>query len=145
MEDLIVKPELGNYDLPYLYFKYESGVCIMEGESYPENTIETYQPILDWLIEFMFERRRKITFDFKLHYFNTSSSKMLYEILVLLKKYQDEGGDVVVNWYAEDWDIDLIDDINDYTVYTDLKINTIIVPKVEFELQGKLLEQGFRF
>ena len=65
-----------------------------------------------------------LNFDFKLSYFNTSSSKCLVDILDLLKKYQNDGGSVSVNWYYDDSEEEL-EEVEDFILETGLDINKI--------------------
>jgi hypothetical protein len=65
-----------------------------------------------------------LTFDFKLSYFNTSSSKCLVDILDLLKNYQNSGAEVTVNWYYDDSEEEL-EEVEDFILETGLDINKI--------------------
>lgn len=56
----------------------------ISGESYPENVIPVYQPVLKWLKEYDFESQ-SLTLTFDLIYFNTSSSKAILDILEILE------------------------------------------------------------
>jgi hypothetical protein len=47
------------------------------------------------------------------------------DILKLLKKYEIDGGQVTVNWYYDNEDLDLEEAIQDYITDTGLKINMI--------------------
>ena len=59
-------------------------------------------------------------------YFNTSSSRRFLEILNLLEDYQDEnGGDVVVNWYYEEGDIDMLESGEEYEEDVSIDFNLI--------------------
>ena len=125
MENLIIECPTGQYDVPNINFNYKSGICEISGESYPENSPGFYDPVIEWLSKYMFEEKKPIQINFRLYYFNTSSSKSLYDLLMLLKKYQDAGGSITINWYCEAWDVDLLEEIEDFNISTGLKINII--------------------
>ena len=125
MKNLNIKCPPGEYDIPDITLNYNTGICEFSGESYPENSIGFYDPVIEWLNQYMFKEKKPIQINFKLYYFNTSSSKSLYDLLMLLKKYQDEGGNITIYWYCESWDIDLLEEIEDFVLSTGLKINII--------------------
>ena len=47
------------------------------------------------------------------------------EFLAVLKDYEDEGGDVTVNWHYDENDSDMEEDIENNMIDTGLKINII--------------------
>lgn len=79
------------------------------GRSFPLNAKGFYAPILDWLESYAESPNSKTHFTFRLEYFNTPSSKSISDILKKLKEIKDEGNEVVVNWYYEEDDIDILD------------------------------------
>ena len=110
---------------PVVDFNAETGVCIIAGESYLEETSDFYAPLIKWLKEYIADVRKKIDFNFKLTYYNTSSSKKILEILKILKDYIQTDGDVTINWYYEENDTDIIEDAEDFIIITGLRINLI--------------------
>jgi hypothetical protein len=125
MENIEIKGFKDDYFIPTVTFDAESGVCEISGESYLEETVEFYAPLLKWLEEFTEDTNRSITFDFKLTYFNTSSSKRILDIMLLLKEFQEDGGNVTANWFIEDDDTDMEDEVEDFKIASDLEINII--------------------
>jgi len=112
--------------IPRVDFNAETGVLEIEGESYHEYTLEFFQPIFEWLEEFLEEPEKEVTFNFKMTYFNTSSSRRFLEILNMLEEYQDEQeGEVVVNWYYEENDIDMLESGEEYQEDVELNFNLI--------------------
>lgn len=124
MEDIKIKGSHGVHFIPTVDFNAKTGVFEISGESYLEDTIKFYKPILDWLKEYTSIIRKPITFNFKLTYFNTNSSRSILDIMKILKKYEQIGGKVNVNWYYNEDDIDM-EDIEDFSIDTDLTINLI--------------------
>jgi len=108
---------------PGIKFNAETGVCEIEGESYMEEAYKFYLPLINWVKEFTENEKRKLYFNVKLMYFNTSTSKCLLDIFELLKKYAAEGGQVEVTWYYDPDDPDMIDEIKDFERESELNFN----------------------
>lgn len=123
MDNLEIKGESGVYFIPEVKFNASSGVCEISGESYLEDTDEFYNNLIQWLETYIKEVRKAITFNFKLTYFNTSSSRSILNILRVLKKYEDDSGQVTVNWYYPEDDDSIAEEAEDYMKDTGLKIN----------------------
>lgn len=126
LESLTIKGEKGDFYIPSVHFDAESGHCLMEGESYLENTWDFYENLLNWLKAFA-STKRPIQFDFKLAYFNTSSSKGILQLLEFLEEYEAEGGEIIINWYYPSHDEDLKEEAEDFMIDTNLKINMYAV------------------
>ena len=109
MEDIHIEGVHEAYFTPTVNFEASTGRCEISGESYLEETSKFYSKLLDWIRKYTTTIKGSLNFDFKLSYFNTSSSKCLVDILDLLKKYQNDGGKVTVNWYYDDSEEELED------------------------------------
>jgi len=122
----IVQPAIATtFIAPAINFDAQTGICELIGDSYLEATPEFYEPLLVWLKTYMTQVNKPITFNFKVKYFNTSTSGFFLDILLLLKDYQDKGGDVSVFWYLKDEDPDLEEEIEDYMQDTNLHIQVL--------------------
>ena len=125
MQNLEIKGSHGDFDVPTVVFNAETGVCELKGESYLEKTAEFYDRLLNWLDEYMTAINQPLVFNFRLTYFNTSSSKRILYILLKLKEYEDNGGTVTVNWYYDEDDTDMEEDVEDFRIISNLDINSI--------------------
>ncbi len=125
MKDLILESENGTYTTPEVNFNMITGMCEISGESFLEETAKFYAPLSDWLKLYTVQIKKPIIFSLKLTYFNTSTSKWILNILNVLQEFNEDGGDVIVNWYYDEDDIDMIDDIEDYELDTGININKI--------------------
>ncbi|NJO00718.1 MAG: DUF1987 domain-containing protein [Bacteroidia bacterium] len=123
MENLEIKGESGVYFIPEVKLDASTGICEISGESYLEDTDEFYNNIINWLETFINEINQPIVFNFKLTYFNTSSSRSILNVLRVMKKYEDQGGKVTVNWYYPEDDESIAEEAEDYMKDTGLKIN----------------------
>ena len=70
--------------------------------------------------------KKFIEFNVKLSYYNTSSSRSVLDIFDLLKLYEERDGQVSVNWFCRDIDMEVIqEEVDDYMEESDLQINII--------------------
>jgi len=77
----------------------------IKGESYPENSMEFYKGVFDWLDEYIegLEASQEVVFNIELIYFNSSSSKVLMDIFDIFDDACESGKNILVNWiYEED-------------------------------------------
>lgn len=125
MENLAVQGSTGEYFIPTVNFDAVTGKCLISGESYLEDSVAFYEPLIKWLEQYMSEVGGVIEFEFKLTYFNTSSSKRILDVFRTLKDYENNKGKVVVNWYYEDDDTDILEEIEDFMIISKLHINVI--------------------
>jgi len=75
------------------------GVMAIIGKSYPENTFEFYQPVMEWLKAY-FENgaAEKSTVNMEIVYFNSSSSKLFFDLFDLLETARRNGSQIEINW-----------------------------------------------
>ena len=128
MKNINIRGSHDAYFIPTVDFSAETGVCVLAGESYLEETIKFYTPLFNWIKEYTTQKEKAIIFNFKLTYFNTSSSKCIVDILNMLKKYKDAGGTVEVFWHYDDKDEDVeeeLEEVEDFILETGLKIELI--------------------
>src|SRR5688500_14906468 len=111
MENILIKGEKNTFYIPTVSFVAETGICELSGESYLEDTFEFYQPLENWLKEYTQTVKKPITLNIGLTYFNTASSKSILELLLVLKNYAANGGEVEVNWFTKSWDEDMKQEI----------------------------------
>ncbi|HIC10310.1 MAG TPA: DUF1987 domain-containing protein [Campylobacterales bacterium] len=83
---------------PYIELDPERGVVEIRGKSYPENSFEFYKPIMEW-IENYFQSPQKLTkLNIELVYFNSSSSKFLFDLFEFLENRTGSESEIVINW-----------------------------------------------
>jgi hypothetical protein len=79
----------------------------ISGKSLPEDVLDFYQPVLDWLNAYKEEPRPRTLSNIKLVYFNTASSKMLMDIMLILEEMVEDGQEVVIRWHSHRTDEDM--------------------------------------
>jgi hypothetical protein len=99
---------------PKLDFNPDAETFLISGRSIPENSIEFYKPLLDWLDNYVQNPLESTTFEIKLEYFNTSSSKCLVEIFRKLEKIKNNGKSITIDWYYEEEDEDMEESGEDF-------------------------------
>ena len=123
MQNIHIQRSPDNPDKPEVKFDAETGVCEIIGESYMESTYTFYLPLMNWIEEYIKAVGKKIQLNIKLIYFNTSATICLLDIFEILKKYENEGGHVEVNWYYDQEDPDMIHEVEDFEIESGLQIN----------------------
>jgi len=111
----------GTNKTPELNFDATTGKFLIEGRSIPENSIEFYKPLFEWLDAYE-PQEEETTLDVKLEYFNTSSSKCLVEIFRKLEKVMQGGNSVRINWFYEEDDEDMEESGEDFQEIIDIPI-----------------------
>ena len=86
-----------------------SGVFEISGFSRPENVVNFYQPIIEWLSEYAQTPVELTVFDFNFTYFNTASSKAIYDIMMILREIHNAGKKVNIIWNYPSDDNDMED------------------------------------
>ena len=110
---------------PLIQFDPNTGVFEISGRSIPENSIEFYKPLLDWVDEYVKQPNTSTTLSVKLEYFNTSSSKCLVELFRKLEAILESSA-VKVEWYYEEEDEDMMESGQDFQHI--LKIPLELIP-----------------
>lgn len=105
---------------PKIDFDAINGHLLLEGRSIPEDAYSFYAPIYEWLAQFEKEGAAKTLIEFRLEYFNTSSSKCILEILKILEQQKQK--DVEIKWFYEEDDEDMLESGQDFMQLVSLPI-----------------------
>lgn len=127
MENIIRE---GSAKTPSVNFNSVSGVLELKGRSIPENSVEFYKPLNDWIDKYSNSPCTSTTVDIKLEYFNTSSSKCILDLFKKLESLNQKGAEVTVNWYFEEDDEDMEEAGEDYQAIIKLPFNMIEVQEI---------------
>ncbi|MBN1988785.1 MAG: DUF1987 domain-containing protein [Bacteroidales bacterium] len=113
MEDLIIE---GTNISPKVCFEPKRNLLEIGGYSRPENVRDFFYPIISWLEKYRGSlaaesnqgtSREPITFKFKFIYFNSSSAKFIYDIVIELSELQRIGVPLKIYWYFDEDDEEL--------------------------------------
>ncbi len=94
-------------DTPEVTFEPETGKLSISGTSIPENARKFYDTIVTWIEQYAKQPHSDTSVSFKLKYFNTASTKYLFDIMVLVKEVTKNGNSLVFNWYFNEDDDDM--------------------------------------
>jgi hypothetical protein len=111
---------------PAVVMSAAQGLIEFEGESYPENSVEFYQPLYAWLDTYTEEIKGHLAVNLRLSYFNTSSSKSVLEFLDMLQTYHNRsGGAVTVQWFYHIDDEDILESGRELCEDLDMNISFV--------------------
>ncbi len=111
MESLSIE---GTAKTPTIKFDAELGLIEIKGRSIPENSIEFYKPLVDWLEKYSKVAKPLTKVNVQLEYFNTSSSKCILDVFKKLEGIHKSNNEVIINWYYEEDDEDMLEAGEDY-------------------------------
>ena len=120
----------GSAKTPTVKFDGTNGVLELKGRSIPENSIEFYKPLNDWIEAYGANPQPNTIVEVKLEYFNTSSSKCILDLFKQLEKLNSGNTEVKVNWYFEEDDEDMEEAGEDYQAIIDLPFKMIEVEEI---------------
>jgi hypothetical protein len=122
MEELIIK---GTEDSPQITMDLHANILEISGRSLPEDVNTFYEPVLSWIEEYSKNPLPSTTFDFKLTYFNTASSKVILDILTEFEEMIEEGHQVLVRWHYPDDDEDMQEAGEEYSDMVDVPFEMV--------------------
>lgn len=108
-----------------VHFDPSRGLIEFKGNSTPSNSLNFYQSIIMHLDEYMLSEEKGLIANMAFQYFNTSSSKCLYDLLKRLSSIHQKGRQVTVNWYYKIDDEEMREVGRDFSEIMDLEFNFI--------------------
>jgi len=127
MENLFIA---GEAKTPTINFDYNAAELEILGRSIPENSIEFYKPVNEWLEKFKHSDKETLVMDIKLEYFNTSSSKCILDVFKKLEEIKTIGKDVRIRWYFESDDEDMEEAGQDFSAIIKVPLELITVDEL---------------
>lgn len=116
---------------PGICFDGELGQLEITGISVPENSLEFYEPIIDWIREYIKSPAKETVVELNFTFLNTSSLQCLYDLLNTLSSAHNSSTTLKVLWYYIADDIDMKEIGEDYIEALSLPIRLIEVQDVE--------------
>jgi hypothetical protein len=106
MKPLFIERKMNS---PLVDFNAESGLLQILGRSIPEHPVKFYQPIEDWLNNFIKTSPQKINFTIYLDYMNTHSTECMLILLKRIENYiiDNPQANVLVKWKFDEEDEDM--------------------------------------
>lgn len=106
MNPLIIE---SSAETPEIILDKKSNTFTFKGKSLPENPIFFYKPVFSWLDDYITNPNPETKVSFMMAYFNTSSSKIILDIMKRLELIKNSGHDVVINWMFREEDEDMLE------------------------------------
>jgi hypothetical protein len=106
----------GTNTTPKVSFDAKERLLEISGYSRPENVRDFYAPLLQWIEDFKSSILASksvgidpdaVTFKFKFIYFNSSSAKFIYDIILQLNEMQSHKIPLKLYWYFDEDDDEL--------------------------------------
>lgn len=86
-----------------------NGIIKIEGRSIHENITDFFKPAEAWIKEYVENPAEVTCLDINLEYFNSASAKILIRIIQKISFVQLKHKKLIVNWYYEDGDEDILE------------------------------------
>jgi len=118
----------GESHLPRVILDKENNKFEISGHSLPEDVNAFYTPILNWLDEYIQSPNENTEVTIKMVYFNTASSKMLYDVMDKLYTLYEKGNKVKVLWYYADDDEEMEEAGKEFEDMVDIPFEFISYP-----------------
>ncbi|WKK81108.2 DUF1987 domain-containing protein [Marivirga arenosa] len=110
---------------PYVRFDEENGTLQIKGKSYDEDVVMLYSMLRNKLKAFGGKSPDKLDVNIYLKYFNTSSSKCLFDLLSDLKDLEDNGTKLSIVWNFVEGDDEMGEDIEDFRDSLDMEFEVV--------------------
>jgi len=99
---------------PELCLDDSKGMVSISGRSIPEDSLEFYRPIIQWLEQYAASPQPETNIHIRFEHFNTSTSRSMLEVFRKLQNIYQQGNKVNVYWHYEEDDEDMMEAGEDY-------------------------------
>ena len=86
-------------ETPKVILDANAKVFEISGNSMPEDATKFYNPISEWLIEYVKNPADRTEFICKIDYFNSASSRKFAELLKILERIKDDN--LLIEWHYD--------------------------------------------
>lgn len=92
-------------DTPLVHFDPDTGKFEIKGNSVPENIHMFYDPIFEWLDQYLENPGNKAEFIFQMKMISSASTKMFFELMNKIDTlYEDSDCEVLITWFYSMYD-----------------------------------------
>jgi hypothetical protein len=92
---------------PKISFNHLSGELILSGRSYPENGVKVFEPLLDWINEYIKSPQKITNLHLKLEYFNSTTVLYISKMIKCLGKIDQKDACLYIHLYFDNDDLDI--------------------------------------
>lgn len=111
----------GSSETPEIKMDKNEGEIKFSGRSMPEDAKSFYAPLKQWMDQYSQDPQKGTNVIFAFEYFNTASSKMIMELIEMVKKIQENDPDLRVDWHYLEDDDDMLEAGEDYSDITGIE------------------------
>jgi hypothetical protein len=120
---------------PEINFSPDENIFIIRGTSSPEDVRAMYYPVIEWTKIFvddvleeehnLFKTGIPVDFQIDLTYFNSSSAKFFYDILMEIQRLIKAKIPVKLTWYYDEEDLDMKEAGTDISLLVEMEFTYI--------------------
>lgn len=111
----------------------EKKIFLFEGRSLPENTVKFFEPVMNWLSEYKNNPADETTVNMNFVYFNTSSAKLILQVLQEFNSIHKAGSTVRIIWHYMTEDTDIREAGEEYSTMISIPFEYIEHPEEDYE------------
>ena len=111
----------------------EKKLFLFEGRSLPENTVKFFEPVMNWLREYKENPNDETEVHMNFVYFNTSSAKLLLEVLRELENIHKMDKPVKIVWHYMEEDYDIQEAGEEYSTMVSMSFEYIEHPEEDYD------------
>lgn len=100
-ESLIIE---ATEDTPAIDFNAETGVFKVTGRALPEDAHEFFKPLEVWVQAYVENPAESTVIEMRIDYFNSASTRYIFNLLMIFEDIVDDGGDAKIIWYYKEGD-----------------------------------------
>ena len=119
----------GDYRKPDVNLDAERGLIEITGRSIPEQTDDFYQPVIEWVNNYVQNPAEETTINYNLDYYNSSSKRYLFDILERIAPLHKSGKKITFNWYHDEDDDESKDSGILFAELAGFPVNLITLPE----------------
>ncbi len=99
----------GTAKTPQIDFNHLTGELILSGKSIPENAAKVYEPLVEWIDEYIKSPRQTTNLRLNFEYFNSASMLWHAKMIKALSRIQKEDSILFINIYFDVDDFENMD------------------------------------
>jgi hypothetical protein len=123
---------------PQIDLNHLTGEFIFSGKSIPENAAKIYEPVLNWVSQYILIARPTTNVRINFEYFNTSSSLWLAKILKVLVRINEPDYVIIIHLYLPEEEYDELKEFEDLkdAFFPIADIFQFAIPSIGVKLYG---------
>ena len=115
---------------PEICFDPQNNILEFYGFCLPENALEFFQPIIDWLNDYKEKINKSIHFPevkviFKFTYYNSASLRRIIEIFSIFSEMYHRGVPIIISWQYDSEDLSMAESGKEISEISNIPINLV--------------------